>query len=201
MNLSDNYVRIIGIDPGSDNLGLCILDIDTKTSKPVYVRTHNIKIDKLITELDQLQCVIDLKFLKIFAIKRFFSEFLDRTKPDMVACEQPFFHRFTPMAFGVLSEVVSSLKLATYEYDTSLMFITYPPKTIKKAIGAGATAKKEDMKRQLLTLTTYTDLLQEDNQVTKMTPDEIDAMCIAIVHSDIYEPFFKEIYHDSVLSK
>ena len=51
MNISEHHVRIIAIDPGTDNLGLCILDIDTKTCNPIYARTHNIKVEKLISEL------------------------------------------------------------------------------------------------------------------------------------------------------
>ena len=196
MNISEHHVRIIAIDPGTDNLGLCILDINTKTCNPIYARTHNIKVEKLISELDQLQCVFDLKFLKTYAIKRFFLSFLERTRPDMIACEQPFFHRFTPMAFGALSEVVVSLKLATHEYDNELSFITYPPKSVKKLIGAGATAKKPDMKNRLLSLTKYTSVLQEDNPVSAMSPDEVDAMCIAIIHAEANEIYFKELYHD-----
>ena len=81
-----------------------------------------------------------------------------------------------------LTQYTSTIELAIRDVDSSIKILKYPPKWIKKYVGAGGTAAKDDMLSNLQTIPVINNLLP----LNKLSEHEIDATSIAyVLYNDI----------------
>ena len=155
--------RIIGIDPGLLHTGWAV--IDNIGSKRVYVGSGVILPDPKKNLPERLSFI----FNKI-------SEICNLFKPNECSIEITFVNQ-NPKTTLLLGHArasaivaVSNLNIPIYEYE---------PNKIKKALTASGNADKEQVYKMINIL------MPEAFLGYKKTSDEVDAIAIAITHSNI----------------
>lgn len=121
-------MRILGIDPGVQNIGLSILDITDQPSKIIYTDTYSLsKADNCYREFQEhiynIICGID----------------------HDVAIEKPFFHAKTLAKNIRTLELIGIIKLTcqiSYPYHK---VIEYAPASIKKELTGNGKATKQEV--------------------------------------------------------
>ncbi len=159
MTISQN-VRIIGIDPGFDRLGICILDKEGNKEKLIHS-----------------QCITTSKKesfeVRLAEIGEQLTKILKLYKPNELAIETLFFTTNQKTVITV-AEVRGICIYLAHIHDVKLF--EYSPPQIKVAVTGYGKATKEDislMIPKILGITLRKDILD----------DEMDAIAIALTHS------------------
>lgn len=151
-------MRILGIDPGSRNLGYAILDVNNNQMKLIEAGIIKIKQSTLQQQIVELVEGLDL--------------ILKNQQIDEVAIEDIFF-AFNPKTVLKLAQFRGALSLKILQELGN--FYEYTPLQVKKALTGKAKATKEQvafMVKKLL------NLKQEIKSL-----DITDAIAVAITHS------------------
>lgn len=133
--------RIIAIDPGSQTLGIAIFTIDAKDMKICDIRTSTLYLDKL--PMHNLFNNTFSRDDKLISLYNFMLNLFKMEMPSAIILEAPFFNRFSPKAYGVLTEVVAYIKMASFNYSTLIDVITIEPLAVKKSIGTNYKGGKD----------------------------------------------------------
>jgi Holliday junction resolvasome RuvABC endonuclease subunit len=168
--------RIIGIDPGLNNLGVAIFDIDYSTRTIVRIEAFTLINDKLIdnTGLDEEH--YSERNIKLYKLKDNLQSSLKYIKPCMIACESPFYSSFRPTAYAALVEVIRIIQLAILEYNSNVPFYTVEPLLVKKQVGAGMTKGKQDVKSAIMNKPDLINVLVND--INSLDEHSIDAIAV-----------------------
>ena len=151
-----DYFSIVGIDPGSDTMGISHIKIDIKTFDIVETTAWTIKGSKMVSEDCWLATLYSYRRARIKALKENLIDLFNDIDPTIVTCESPFYNPRRPNAYGVLVEVLTAIGDAVIEYDIWKPLYLIDPSTIKKSVGAPGNADKTVMK-------THVCKLQEQN--------------------------------------
>ncbi len=160
MKAAEETIRILGIDPGFDRLGVCILDKKGSCEELIF--------STCITTSKK-----DSFSKRLFDAGSHLEKIIAQYKPQELAIETLFFttNQKTIITVsevrGVCLYVAETFKLAVYEY---------PPAHIKLAITGYGKASKEDislMVSRILKIKAGGSVLD----------DEMDAIAIALTHS------------------
>ena len=143
---------IVGIDPGSEMLGVSVFEFDIRTMAIVRCTAKTLQGSKLMRKhtLD-----IDLhgeRQARVKALKEALIEILLEYEPIQIAVESPFFSARRPSAYGVLMEVLIAVKEAVYFYNSWRVVYLIDPPTVKKAVGAPGNADKDKVKAAIMLL-------------------------------------------------
>lgn len=128
--------RVMGIDPGLGNLGVSFMNVDSYTHQILTVEAYTLVNDKMPDYSGLEEDIYSARTVKLYKLKYALMQLLHIYQPSIVACEAPFFNRLRPMAYGALLELVSCLHATVIDYNRNLGFISLPPLTVKKFIGA-----------------------------------------------------------------
>lgn len=153
-------VRILGIDPGFDRLGICILD--------KYQNKENLVHSQCITTSKK-----DSFSVRLAEIGEQLTKILKKYKPHELAIETLFFTTNQKTIITV-AEVRGICIYLSHIHDVE--FYEYSPPQIKLAVTGYGKASKEDvatMIPKILGKTIDSHLLD----------DEIDAIAVALTHS------------------
>lgn len=157
--LNNKNVRIIGIDPGYDRLGIAI--IDKKNNKDVLVFSSCIETDKKLPH-----------YKRLFSIYSSLNSIIKKHKPDEASIETLFFSNNQKTALlvsearGVLLSLCAEHNIQTTEYT---------PASIKIAV----TGHGKSDKKQIISI--IPKLIKIEREIKY--DDEYDAIAIAITHS------------------
>jgi crossover junction endodeoxyribonuclease RuvC len=153
-------IRILGIDPGFDRLGICILDKDK--NKETLIHSTCITTSKKDSFEKRLFCVgqeLEIIFKKY--------------KPNELAIETIFFTKNQKTVINV-AEVRGVCLYLSHTYGLSIN--EYSPPEIKLAIAGHGKATKEDIAHMVPKIL--------KKQIKKgLIDDELDAIAIALTHS------------------
>lgn len=138
-------IKIIGIDPGTQHLGLAIGSVDSYSYQIRNIEVCTYKAVQLPTYDKHLSYVHGDLTARVKAYRDFLYHEFCRVQPTLIASESPFFYRTHPGAYGPLVETLAAIREAVWLYDNTLPLYTVPPSNVKQAIGAKGNAKKEDM--------------------------------------------------------
>jgi len=151
-------MNILGIDPGSRNLGYCILSYDKKSYSLVEAGLLKIKRDVLQEQIVELIEGLDL--------------ILSHHKVDEVAIEDIFF-AYNPKSVLKLAQFRGALSLKILQ-DIGY-FYEYTPLQVKKALTGNGKASKEQVAFMVKRI------LGIKKEIKPL--DITDAMAIAIAHA------------------
>lgn len=160
MKASQETIRILGIDPGFDRLGICILD---KTGSK-----ENLVFSTCITTSKK-----DAFSKRLYDAGKQLEKIIAEHRPQELAIETLFFttNQKTIITVseirGVCLYVAEAFKLAVYEYS---------PAHIKLAIAGYGKATKEDVSIMV------SRILKIDVDGSALD-DEVDAIAVALTHS------------------
>lgn len=168
---------IIGIDPGSETLGVAVITFDIDSMKIVNTQAKTF-IGSRIVDIDNWQGEIHGDRLgRIQAHKRNLLSIFINAVPISIACESPFYSQRRPSAFGVLMEVLTAIREAVLEYDSwKSLFIIDPP-TVKKAVGAAGNGDKHKVREKVISLKELCYL--GETSIEELDEHSIDAIAVA----------------------
>lgn len=136
---------IIGIDPGSETLGLAVLEFDIDTLQIVSSRAQTFVGSKMYQQDNWLSTCHSARVARIQTHKDNLISIFRQVDPLQIACESPFYNPRRPNAYGVLVEVLTMIRNAVIEYDVWKSLYLIDPPTVKKSIGAPGNADKNKM--------------------------------------------------------
>ena len=169
--------KVIGIDPGLNNTGIAIFNIETIHNTIVSIEAFTIITDKLYNNTTLDEELYSERMVKLYKLKSNIIDIIKHFKPQTVVCESPFYNRFRPMAYGALLETISIIHSAIIEVDPYILFRTIEPLLIKKIIGAGSTKGKPDVKLAIQKTPLITNVLLND--IDTLDEHSLDSIAVA----------------------
>lgn len=151
-------MRILGIDPGSRNLGYAILDVNNNQMKLIEAGIIKIKQSTLQQQIVELVEGLDL--------------ILKNQQIDEVAIEDIFF-AFNPNSVLKLAQFRGAISMKVLEAKG--IFYEYTPLQVKKSVTGNGKATKEQVAFMVKKI------LKINKEIKPM--DITDAMAVAITHS------------------
>jgi Holliday junction resolvasome RuvABC endonuclease subunit len=149
---ASNLATLIGIDPGSSKMGICIMVVDAVTLEIISTDAFTIVGEKLMKKNSFMGYIHGERFARIDAIEERVLAILERTQPFDVASESPFFNPGRPNAFEVLVEVIYMIRKALWRYDPWLRLYRIDPPTVKKGVGAKSADGKDAVGKAVIAL-------------------------------------------------
>ena len=157
-NPQNQPYRILAIDPGTDTLGISVLDIDLLHQRKTLVLATTFQASKWIDGLmENTQWEgQDEKYLRLHRHAEHLYGLLQYYQPHLVVHESAFMGRF-PKAYQGLTECLYAIRLAVQRYSPYLPLLGVTPMEVKYAIGG---VKKDEVLRALQRLTDVINLPQ-----------------------------------------
>lgn len=173
---------IIGIDPGTHNFGLGIVETDEKlkiiNAIPICINADDILASNLSVSSNDFRDRhnVLLKYMDLFLL-----DLLE--EPVAFAYEIPHFDAQKPQSYGILMHHIYLLQ----EHITNVYNVPiygYRPTSIKASIGANKKLKGENAKDAVLRCMQETKELVEviNSPLSLFTDDAIDSVLIAYKH-------------------
>lgn len=145
------HPRILGIDPGSETLGVACLSVDAHTLEVVNTQAITFVGSKLGMD-PWMEGMHSARFARIAAHQENLKAIFRQTLPVSIVCESPFYNPRRPNAFAPLVETLNAIRRAVWEYDAQQPLESVDPPTVKNAVGAKGNADKDAVKAKVLTL-------------------------------------------------
>lgn len=168
--MHNNLYWVCGIDPGQ-NTGVSMLGFDNYFNI-VDVNTYCLHLP---TEVYQYSKSMS----RAWYLNTMLTEILNNYNPCAVGIELPFQHRFANAVIQ-LSQYLSTIETSVYTHNPYLLNYRYPPKMVKKLIGATGNGDKNAVSKALTRIPEL-DLVIKNNILTE---HEADATAIAYITLD-----------------
>lgn len=177
-----NLACICGIDPGTTTLGLSVMIYDVHDFSIKSVRADTFNAKRFINDEALISETHDTRTLRLIAQKNNLLTSIEHYKPNVICCENPFYNRLRPNAFGPLVETICFLRWAAMEYDVRIPFIRYEPAVVKKGVGAFATTdKKKDVFQAILAIPEIKDNFI-GGSIYDLDEHSVDSIAVAYTH-------------------
>lgn len=172
---NENHFNLIGIDPGSDKLGIANLKVDLDSLEIIESTATTIIASKLVSDQSFLAQIHSYRTARIYKLKEELLKYFNKLQPSIISCESPFFNPRRPGAFQPLVEVLAMIKDAVIEYDIWQPLFLIDPSSIKNSVKASGNADKDKMKLAVIALGD----IHFDGDVSKLDEHSIDALAVA----------------------
>lgn len=174
---SPRTASIIGIDPGSETLGVAVLKFDVETMEIVSTTAQTYTGSRMYSANNWQSETHGDRCARINAHKENLTNIFFHEEPIQICCESSFYNRLRPNAYGVLIEVLDAVRQAVIAYDVWRKLYLVDPPTVKKSVGAPGNADKFVVKAAVMRLPD----LRYQGQFGLDVVDEhsIDAMAVA----------------------
>lgn len=173
---SENTAKIVGIDPGTETLGVAIITFRIDDFKIVRCEAETFIGSNLLSNQWTGQLHGD-RYRRIEAHRFNLSTFFLNERPLIIGCESPFIKRRFPQAGLALTEVVCAIRAAVRCYDIWKPLYTITPPEAKRAVGASGSAKKEEVKEAVLKIDELTSTAF--TPIANLDEHSIDSLAIA----------------------
>lgn len=141
----DGRFSIMGIDPGTDTLGVSLVEIDIKAETVHLVHAETFHGRKGVSLYKDYSNEFGDRRAKFRYNKEKLVSFLNWAQPNIIISESPYMGRFAN-AFEALVQCLEMLRATVHNYDPSLQLQTIDPSSVKKAVGAPGKTKKGGQK-------------------------------------------------------
>lgn len=175
-----NCYKLLAIDPGVNNCGLAVFNIDYQTNEIVSVDAHtaiSAKMDDTTTLYEELYSE---RTVKLYKLTDYLNRIMVEVNPAIVVCESPFYNRLRPMAYGSLLEVLNSIYTTIINYNNNVPFFTVEPLLVKKTVGAGMQTGKLDVKQAISRIDSIMSTLVTD--LEGLDEHSVDAMAVGYTY-------------------
>ena len=173
---SSNIFTIIGLDPGTRMLGVAILNIDLDRLRIDSSNAFTLNADILSKDDYWTKEVHGDRFSRIASLRIKLVKIFNYYKPEYIFSESPFINTHYPAAGIALTEVLSDINRAVYEYSVWHKLHLIPPSTVKQAINAPGNANKIVMKQKILELQDLN--YNDDIHLINLDEHSIDALAV-----------------------
>lgn len=182
---------LMAIDPGLNNTGIAIFQLDLKPVKIVSIEAWTIQADKLIDDcgLDDEDFIERLH--KRHNLGHALRGILKNYQPSWVVSESPFFDRFRPGSFAILTEVMTTILDTIVATDPGIRFSVVEPLVVKKVLGVAGQKGKEVVRDAMAKQTTLLSVLK--TPLETLSEHAIDAIGVGyaflLKKSDLKQEF------------
>ncbi len=163
--------KIIGIDPGTNFVGLCIMTINSKDFSIAKIESSVIDVSKV----ESRQPLNNNLVCRLGKLSSMIHNVLYTYKPMAIGIESPFINPRRPGSVIPLAQSLQVIEYSMYMYNPNIPIGKYPPSTIKNMVKAHGAAKKEPVLEAVLKIK---EIASRIDLVSK-TDHEIDAIAIA----------------------
>lgn len=167
---------IVGIDPGTETLGLSVLEFDLVAFRIQSIWAATYRGSRLPAS-EWLGYIHGDRERRIAAHKSNLLEILHRYRPLYVCCESPFYNQKRPSAYGALTEIVCALRETVQQYDAWKPLYLVDPPSVKRAVNAPGNAGKDIVKSSILQIEELTSVSK--TPIAILDEHSIDAMAVA----------------------
>lgn len=174
---NERTANIVGIDPGTTNLGLSVLSFDVLSFEIVRTEAITLCASKLPTYSKQLSLSHGDKFARIRALCDSFYNVILHYDPLSIVSESPFYNPRRPNAYGSLVEIVTNLQATLFKFNTDKPIYFIDPSSIKNAVGASGGAGKDPVRAGVVKLQDKISLSIE--LTTELDEHSIDSIAAA----------------------
>lgn len=136
--------RILSIDPGTDTLGVSVIEVDSITGIPRIIDALTFKAGNKVRLYSEIEDDFGTRFTKLTIHRNALIKLLYSIRPDVVICESPYMGRF-PNAFAALIECLTMIQSAVSVYDPWMAIETIDPSTVKKVVGVKKKGSNKDL--------------------------------------------------------
>lgn len=192
-----NY-RILGIDNGTNTVGVVILDHDIRTGVSVVTRAETFKADRtsgtLYPDMDFYE---DTLRARLRTIQRYMSTVLEDEDPDSVAIETPFARRAFVSSYKALSMSLDYIQNAVYDYRPGLEFVGISPYTAKAAVIPKGTNFKTEKDFIRTCILAERDIVAAPGiRLSELDEHSIDAIAVAraVALRETLDPYWQTHY-------
>lgn len=147
------HFNILGIDPGTDTLGVSLLGFDLSDHS---LTLHEARTYRASDRLDPFSITAlshGERYARMTLLCQALADLMERTRPHAIISEAPFLGRF-PQSFEALVQCVNMIRTTVYQYNPAFALETVDPPSAKKAVGAVVSGpdKKESVRQAILRL-------------------------------------------------
>ena len=175
--LHNNTTLILGIDPGSNNVGFCLMYVNLPSGTIEHTVAWSVNLQK--TDFYSFENALSIgdKVERINALHLYMLDILNQYNPCFLVSEQPFSNKKYPGTGLVLAEVFSAIKVAISRYNPCKQLHILPPKSAKKQMG-DANADKHKMRLLVGSILGHINL-SRDTGFERLDEHAIDAIAMA----------------------
>lgn len=177
-------LRIMGIDPGTDTLGVSVLDAFLHSNTICLVYSTTFHGSQMANQYRYLANVHGDKVARLKAHEDNLYYLLSLYQPHEVISEAPYMGRF-PAAYGALVQCMDSIRAAVIRYDAALPLLTADPPTVKNAVGVGGRNGDKTMMASSIAQMILNNTILNPNGLNIALLDEhsIDSIAVAYVRA------------------
>lgn len=183
-NETDDLFRTVGIDPGTENLGISVIDLSLRTGKRIVAHSETLFTPKMLADYRVEEKVHGARTARLMALEDRLFVLFELLRPHAICTESPFLGRF-PQAFAALTECVSYVRRAVCRYDRYMPLEMVDPPTAKKSVGM--TVKRGITKDDVTNAVEKLPLEYAEGIVLReLDEHEVDSIAVAYHHSTFF---------------
>lgn len=173
--------RVVGIDPGTDTLGVACLELDLEEQRIGLADARTFHGSRMLGPRQSLMGVHGSRFARLDGLEEALVDYFYQAQPHAVCSESPYLNKRFPTTFAALTESLTSIRRALIRYDDRIPLHTVDPAKAKAALGvSGKSGDKLLVQRAVEALN-----LPNPNGVDYRLLDEHSFDAIAIGHFEI----------------
>lgn len=185
-----NCIRVVGIDPGTDTLGVAVVDVNIETKEYKLMYGHTFHASKYVNYYPEMVQARGSRDVRLMVLRRKLVEFFMLAEPELIAAESPFLQRGKVSAFEALVECYAMMREAVWGYSSLITLQRIDPVTVKNYVGVSHKGTdKTDVHRAVNAI--YKDRCSE--HVDLSTFDEHANDAVAVCHVVVRNRIFGEV--------
>lgn len=166
----------MSMDPGLNNIGIAIFDIETQPLRITQITAQTLQEDKVVNRISADEDLFPEQFRKRLRMQAAVLSIFKETQPEIFVSESPFFNPKMPSSFQILTKVIEGIFEQTYRENNYVLQGLIEPLTAKKQFGIAGQKGKEVVKDAVGRELRIMDVLVED--LEKLSEHAIDAIIV-----------------------
>lgn len=126
--------RIMSIDPGTDTLGVAIIDINLLTRAVSLIHVTTLFGGKRAKQFPDIMEIFGERHSRLYSLKDEIYDILITTNPNCIISESSYMGKFAA-AFEAGVESLWAIRDAVGAYDPGMCLETIDPSSVKKSVG------------------------------------------------------------------
>lgn len=147
----DLSLRIMGVDPGTENLGMSLGVCDFMTPKYNIIDASTFDIKHLIHKTNSYLTQYQSRNIAMYtAVYQLVYQAVHDLQPDLVICESPYMDRRFPLSYMLLSLCSQAVEQAVKDYSIFIPFEYIDPASAKKGVGVKGNNGDKNLMREAI---------------------------------------------------
>lgn len=140
---SYNAFKVLAIDPGLNNIGVAVFDINAVDVSITKITALTLKEERVLQRVTLDDDYVPERTIKRQRMVDAVMRVVRSTDPVVFVSESPFFNRSKPGSFAVLTEVISDIFHEVLSYNNNIRLLVVEPLLVKHTLGVAGQKGKE----------------------------------------------------------